>query len=373
MAARPDTTGILMMNLGGPATLEAVGPFLHRLFTDAEIMQLPFQRRLGPFLARRRTAKLQELYRAIGGGDPILRWTEAQGRGLVERLDALSAETAPHRFYPAFRYAEPFSEDALARMQRDGVRRAVALSMYPQFSCTTTGSSLNELWRAARRLGVEEAFEWSVIDRWPTQAGLVAAHAEGIRAELELFEDGDDPVVVVFSAHSLPLRTIDAGDPYPHEVAATVHEVVRRLGPGVEHVVAYQSQVGPLRWQGPSTDDVIRGLADQGRRRLLLVPIAFTSDHIETLSEIDIEFAELAHALGIREFRRAPALNAAPRFLDALAELVAEHLSSGRACSPQYGLRCPGCTNSQCRAILSPVGSQGAVTAAPTTGAVRAA
>lgn len=349
-------TGIVMMNLGGPQELADVGPFLHRLFEDREIIPLPMQGWLGPFIARRRTPKVQKLYEGIGGGSPILRWTELQGRGMVERLDRLSPETAPHRAYVAFRYIRPTSEDALLAMERDGVRRAVAFTQYPQFSCATTGSSLNELWRAAGRLGLANRFEWSVIDRWPTHPGFIDAMTHTVRQGLATWpEEERDDVLLLFSAHSLPVNVIERGDAYPQEIGASVHEVMERLGFSHEYLLTYQSEVGPLPWQGPSTESVIRELGRKGRRNVLVVGIAFTSDHIETLSEIDIEYAELAREVGITNFRRAPALNGEPLFQDALAAIVLEHLRSGEACTRQYGLRCPGCTNPQCRNIVNPV------------------
>lgn len=349
-------TGIVMMNLGGPASTDDVGPFLLRLFQDREIIQLPFQRFLGPFIARRRTPAVQELYREIGGGSPILRLTELQGRGMVERLDRLSPESAPHRFYVAFRYTEPFSEDALRAMHADGVRRAVAFTQYPHFSCATTGSSLNELWRAAEREGLGDAFTWSVVDRWPTHPAFLDAITGTVRAGLASFEGQErDDVLILFSAHSLPLGVVNRGDPYPQEVGATVHEVMKRLGFSHEYLLSYQSEVGPVRWLGPSTESVIRRLGAAGRRRVLVVGIAFTTDHIETLSEIDLEYGRLAGEVGITEFRRAPALNGDPRFLDALAEIVHEHLERGEAASRQYALRCPGCENPECRRVPNPV------------------
>jgi ferrochelatase len=174
-------TGIVMLNLGGPQRPADVGPFLERLFLDREIIQLPAQRRLGPFIARRRTPKVQKLYQQIGGGSPLRRWTGEQGRGMAERLGARSPQTAPHRFYPAFRYTDPLAAAALHRMHADGVRRAVAFSQYPQYSCATTGSSLNELWRQARSLGLRDAFSWSVLDRWGSHPAFVRAIAAGYR------------------------------------------------------------------------------------------------------------------------------------------------------------------------------------------------
>src|SRR5688572_1633700 len=254
-------TGIVMMNLGGPATLDQVEPFLLDLFADREIIQLPLQSWLGPFIARRRAPKVRDLYSKIGGGSPILPLTEAQGRGMVERLDRHSPETAPHGFYVAFRYIEPRSEDALRGMAADGIRRAVAFTQYPQFSCSTTGSSLNELWRAAARLQLQQTFDWSIIDRWPVHTGFIEAMTDTVREGMEQFEPADrGKVLLLFSAHSLPLNVIDRGDPYPQEVGATVQRVVERLGAPNPYLLAYQSDVGPVRWLGPSTEKVIRRL-----------------------------------------------------------------------------------------------------------------
>jgi len=349
-------TGIVMMNLGGPATLDDVGPFLLELFADREIIQLPLQPWLGPFIARRRTPRVRNLYAGIGGGSPILRYTEAQGRGMVARLDRISPETAPHNFYVAFRYTHPSSDDALRAMQADGVERAVAFTQYPQFSCSTTGSSLNELWRAAARSGLRDAFEWSVIDRWPVHPGFIDAMTETVRDGMQQFEPADrEKVLILFSAHSLPLDVIDRGDAYPQEVGASVQRVVEQLGRSNPYILAYQSDVGPVRWLGPSTAQVLRRLGARGQTHVLVVPIAFTSDHIETLSELDREYGEVAHQAGITHYRRAPALNDRPLFLDGLANIVKEHLASGLAHSTQYLTRCAGCTNSQCRNILNPI------------------
>ncbi len=348
-------TGIVLLNMGGPASPEEVGPFLLELFEDREIIQLPAQKWLGPFIARRRTPSVTKLYEEIGGS-PILHWTRVQGQGMVERLDRISPETAPHKFYVAFRYVHPFSEDALEQMKADGVKRAVAFTQYQHYSCATTGSSLNELWRVAGRLGMARDFEWSVIDRWPTHPGFIKAMTRTVKDGLEKFpEEERSDVLLLFSAHSLPLNIIDRGDPYPQEVGASVHEVMKEGDFPNEFLLSYQSEVGPVRWLGPSTEKVIRNLGAKGKKKVLVIGIAFTSDHIETLSEIDIEYAELAHQSGITDFRRAPALNGEPLFQDALARIVKEHLERGEACTSQYGLRCPGCTNPECRNIPNPV------------------
>ncbi len=351
-APRRGGTGIVMMNLGGPATLDEVEPFLLRLFADREIIQLPFQNQLGKFIATRRAPKVRKLYDAIGGGSPILQWTEAQGRAMCERLDRLSPDTAPHRFYVAFRYTQPFADDALRAMHADGVSHAIAFTQYPQWSCSTTGSSLNDLWRGLTRTGLEDAFTWSIIDRWGEHPGFVRAMANTVTEGLQQYAPCErDDVLIMYSAHSLPLSVIDRGDAYPSEIAASVSRVVEATGLKNPHNLTYQSEVGPVRWLGPSTETSIRQLAARGQKNVLVVPIAFTSDHIETLSEIDIEYGELAHSLGMHGFRRTPALNARPEFLDALADVVMTHIAAARPWSGQYRQRCQGCTNAQCRGV----------------------
>jgi ferrochelatase len=346
-------TAIVLLNLGGPASLDAVEPFLLRLFADREIIQLPFQSKLGPFIAKRRAPKVAKLYEAIGGGSPILDFSEAQGAAMCARLDRLSPGTAPHKAYVAFRYAPPFSDDALRAMAADGVERAVVVTMYPQWSCSTTGSSLNELARALARTGLEGAFEWSVIDRWPLHDGFVRSMASTVEEGLREFApEHRDDVVLLFSAHSLPQSVVDRGDAYPAEVAASMEAVMEQLGRANPHVLAWQSSVGPVKWLGPSTESALKGLVRTGHRRVLVVPVAFTSDHIETLSEIDIEYAHLARELGFTEFRRAPALNVREDFCDALGDLAARHLADGGTTSRQYAVRCVGCTNAQCRPML---------------------
>jgi protoporphyrin/coproporphyrin ferrochelatase len=347
-------TGIVMLNMGGPATLGDVEPFLLRLFADRELLRLPLQDVLGRFIAKRRAPKVRKLYDAIGGGSPILRWTEAQGAGMCARLDALSPDTAPHRFYVAFRYVAPFADDALRAMKVDGIERAVAFTQYPQYSCTTTGSSFNELWRALQRQHLEDAFEWSLIDRWGTHPGFVGAMASAVHDGLARYDARDrDETLILFSAHSLPLSVIDRGDTYPAEVAATVDRVMEASGLRNPHALSFQSEVGPVRWLGASTESTIRQLAARGQKNVLVVPIAFTSDHIETLSEIDIEYGELAHSLGMTGFTRAPSLNARADFLDALADLVHGHLQDDAPHSKQFRHKCAGCINDACRSTPS--------------------
>ena len=347
-------TGIVMLNLGGPQTLADVEPFLQRLFADRELLRLPWQSVLGEFIAKRRAPRVTKLYAAIGGGSPIRRWTETQGRGMCERLDVLSPETAPHRFYISFRYVAPFADDAVRAMARDGITRAVAFTQYPQWSCTTTGSSLNELQRALVRTGLQNRFDWSVIDRWHLHDGFIGSMAHVTREALAKVPAAErDDALILFSAHSLPLSVIDRGDAYPAEVAASVAAVMKRLNVRNPHQLSFQSDVGPVRWLGPSTEIVLRQLGARQQRAVIVVPIAFTSDHIETLSELDIEYAHVAKVAGVTHYIRAGALNAEPLFLDALGDLVASHLAGDAPTTPNYAHRCPGCTNASCRPQFS--------------------
>lgn len=345
-------TAIVMLNLGGPKNLAEVAPFLLELFNDREIIKLPAQDLLGPFIAKKRVKAVQQNYLDIGGGSPILDWTNKQAQGMVDILDQISPETAPHKFYVAFRYAKPDSQNALKAMKADGVNRAIAFTQYPQYSCATTGSSLNELWRASKYLNLEDAFSWSIIDRWGSDIGFIKAMTKTVKQGLEGF--GEQEPVILFSAHSLPLNIIKRGDPYPAEIGASVHEVMKQLDYKYSYILSYQSEVGPVPWQGPSTESVIEKLAEQGHKNVLVVPIAFTSDHIETLHELDIEYAELAAKKGISNFKRAPAMNASQDFIEALAHIVNKHLKLNELYSQQYKLKCPGCTNEQCRQIIRP-------------------
>ena len=350
-------TAIVMLNMGGPNDLEETGPFLENLFADGEIIQLgPLQSFLGPWIAKRRTPKVRDQYAEIGGRSPIRMWTEKQGKGMEKLLDTLSPETAPHKHYVMFRYAAPLSEETLLQMKADGVERAVAFSQYPHWSCTTSGSSMNHLWREIKRLDLCGAFKWSVLDRWPLHDGFLNAVKKRVEMGLEQFEERDRKnVVVVFTAHSLPMKVVNRGDQYPQEVCATAQAVMEKLNYSNKYVMAWQSQVGYLPWLGPQTGEVVKGLAAQGHKHVLAVPIAFTSDHIETLYEIDIEYAEEADEVGIN-LKRSPSLNDEPLFIEAQADLVANHLISGEVCSPQYCMNCAMCVSPTCRTILNPVG-----------------
>lgn len=226
----------------------------------------------------------------------------------------------------------------------------MAFTQYPQYSCSTTGSSLNELWKWRTRLegkGGDRAIKWSVIDRWPVHSGLVEAFAKNVEAQLATYpEEKRKDVVLLFSAHSLPMSVVNRGDTYPAEVAATVYAVMQRLGFSNPYRLCWQSQVGPSAWLGAQTSDTVAAYVKAGKTDLILIPIAFTSDHIETLFELD---QEVIHEAGSPGVKRAESLNGNPIFIQALADIAKAHLESGESCSKQMGLRCQGCISERCR------------------------
>ncbi|KAJ8655787.1 ferrochelatase [Lichtheimia ornata] len=346
--AKKPPTAVLLTNMGGPETLDDVHDFLLNLFSDRDIMKLPLQKHLAKYIANRRTPSIKEQYAQIGGGSPILAWTQKQGEAMEKILDKISPETAPHKHYIAFRYVKPSTDMALEEMKKDGVQRAVVFTQYPQYSCSTTGSSLNELHRGIVRAGMED-LDWSIIDRWPKHPGFIEAVAKRIEAKLQEYPAEErDNAVILFSAHSLPMSVVNRGDTYPSEVAHTVHQVMERLGQKYQYRLVWQSQVGPQPWLGPQTSDAIKGYGEAGKKNLLLVPIAFTTDHIETLFELDLEYGKEAEEAGITGFKRAESLNDDPTFVQAMADIVKEHLQEGGIVSKQWYLRCPGCTFDSC-------------------------
>ncbi|KAL8718021.1 MAG: hypothetical protein Q9225_004807 [Loekoesia sp. 1 TL-2023] len=355
--SRNGPTAIVFMNMGGPSTLPEVGPFLSRLFADADLIPLGrLQSYLGPLISRRRTPKIQDQYAAIGGGSPIRKWSEYQSEEMCKLLDQQCPESAPHKPYVAFRYADPLTEEMYQRLLDDGFARkgrAVAFTQYPQYSCSTTGSSLNELWKWRIRLEGKEpeggGIKWSVIDRWPTHPGLVEAFAQNIEAQLQTYPaEVRKDVVLLFSAHSLPMSVVNRGDTYPSEVAATVHAVLHRLHFSNPYRLCWQSQVGPSAWLGAQTSDTVLSYVRKGHKDMILIPIAFTSDHIETLYELDKEVIHEAHKEGGTGVKRAESLNGSRVFVQALADVARVHLGSGESCSRQMGIRCQGCKSERC-------------------------
>lgn len=337
----------MMMNLGGPETVKDVHPFLLRLFSDRDIFEMPFQEIAGKLLAKRRTPSVSKQYEEIGGS-PIRKWTDIQGKAMTELLDEISPETAPHKHFISFRYSEPLTEDAIESIKELGIKRVVAFSQYPQYSCTTTGSSLNQLKRVLFTKNLQDEFDISIIERWGTDPYFIEAVSHNIKETLKEWpESKRKDVVLLFSAHSIPHKVVDKGDPYPMEVASTTTRVMEYLNYSNPYRLVWQSKVGPLPWLGPQLEHALKGFAKLGMKDIMVIPIAFTSDHIETLYEIDITYKKLAEELGIN-MRRCKSLNDEPLFIKALANIVKNHLSSNTKTSNQFRVRCNGCTNPSC-------------------------
>ncbi len=320
--------GVLLLNLGGPDKLEDVGPFLYNLFSDPEIIRLPFpwlQKPLAWFIASRRTQKSQENYKQIGGGSPLRRITEAQAEALQEQLHALGQEV---QIYVGMRYWHPYTEEAIARITQDNIERLVILPLYPQFSISTSGSSfrlLEKLWQENSKL---QRIDYTVIPSWHKERGYLQAMADLIAQELDQLPNSDQ-AHIFFSAHGVPKSYVEeAGDPYQQEIEECTYLIMQTLNRENYYTLAYQSRVGPVEWLQPYTEDAIKELGQKGVKDLVVVPISFVSEHIETLQEIDIEYRELAEESGIHNFRRVPALNTNPVFIRALSDLVIDALKS---------------------------------------------
>jgi protoporphyrin/coproporphyrin ferrochelatase len=320
--------GVLLLNLGGPETIEDVRPFLFNLFSDPEIIRLPFpwlQHPLAWLISTLRAKKSQENYSQIGGGSPLRRITEAQGQALEEQLSQIGQDV---RVYIGMRYWHPFTEEAIARIKRDRIENLVILPLYPQFSISTSGSSfrvLEEMWKEDPLL---KRIEYTIIPSWYNHPEYLQAMAGTIASELDQFPQKDQ-VHIFFSAHGVPVSYVEeAGDPYQREIEDCTHLIMKTLNRPNEYTLAYQSRVGPVEWLKPYTEDALKELGEKGIKDLLVVPISFVSEHIETLQEIDIEYREIAEEAGIHNFQRVPALNTNPIFINSLAKLVNEAIES---------------------------------------------
>lgn len=323
--------GVLLLNLGGPETLDDVQPFLYNLFADPDIIRLPqglkfLQPVLATLISTLRAPKSAEGYKAIGGGSPLRKITEEQAAALASSLQSkgLNAEV-----YVAMRYWHPYTEEALEQVKRDGINKLVILPLYPQFSVSTSGSSLRLLEQLFKHDPVLHELKHTVIPSWYQRKGYVDAMVDLVVVELEKFPD-PKAVEVFFSAHGVPKSYVEeAGDPYKEEMEECVQLIMqelRRRGRKNHHTLAYQSRVGPVEWLKPYTDDSIRELGAAGVKNLLAVPISFVSEHIETLEEIDMEYRELAEESGVKYWGRVPALNTNAAFINDLADAVVESL-----------------------------------------------
>ena len=322
--------GVLLLNLGGPERIQDVGPFLYNLFADPEIIRLPnpaLQKPLAWLISTLRSSKSQEAYRSIGGGSPLRRITEQQARELQSELRQRGIEATS---YVAMRYWHPFTESAVSDIKADGIDEVVVLPLYPHFSISTSGSSFRELQRLRLLDPDFQKLPLRCIRSWFDHPGYVRSMAELIAEEIRA-SDVPEEAHVFFSAHGVPKSYVEeAGDPYQQQIEACtaliMEELKSILGTSNPHTLAYQSRVGPVEWLKPYTEEALEALGEAKTRDLVVVPISFVSEHIETLEEIDIEYRELATESGVVNFRRVRALDTYPPFIKGLADMVSASL-----------------------------------------------
>ena len=313
--------GVLLFNLGGPERLSDVKPFLYRLFSDPEIVRVkwtPLRKALAYTIATVRHKTSKGYYRQIGGGSPLRRLTEEQARALAAKLKSRGRDV---QTFVGMCTWHPFLDEAVEDIQRSDVDHLVILPLFPQYSVTTTGSGFAVLRRLLDRGLASKKLHIQWIRSWPDQPTYVESFANAISRELRNFAD-PSKVHILFSAHSIPERYVREGDPYLEQTKKTVELVMDRIERRNPYQLSFQSKIGPLKWLEPFTSDVITALGKQGVRDVLVVPISFVSEHIETLYELDILFQKIAQEARIQNFRRVPALNSDPTFIQALAEIV---------------------------------------------------
>jgi protoporphyrin/coproporphyrin ferrochelatase len=313
--------GVLLFNLGGPETLQDVKPFLYRLFSDPEIIRIkwgPARKALAYTIATLRRKTSEGYYRQIGGGSPLRRLTEEQARALEGELRARGKDVET---FVGMCTWHPFLSEAVESIEKSDIESLVILPLFPQYSVTTTGSgfaalrSLIDKRQSFKKLAVQ----W--VCSWADQPGYIGSFEQSIRRELAKFSN-PDLVHILFSAHSIPESYVREGDPYLEQTKKTVDLIMARLGGKNPHQLSFQSKIGPVKWLEPLTNNVITELGKRGIRDVLVVPISFVSEHVETLYELDILYKKVAEEAGIANFRRVPTLNSDPAFIRALAEIV---------------------------------------------------
>lgn len=337
-------TAVVLFNLGGPDSTEAIEPFLFNLFNDPAIIGLPgiFRRMLARFISAKRTPTAKHIYDEMGGKSPILENTEHQAQ-------ALEASLSGHgqvKVFIAMRYWHPFTDETAMRVKEFAPDHIILLPLYPQFSTTTTGSSFKEWKRAAAVLGLD-GIPTSQVCCYPTHSQFVAGQAALLKTYYDEAKQFGTPRIL-FSAHGLPEKIIRKGDPYQSQVEKTTQAVLLQLDEAsIDYVNCYQSRVGPLKWIGPSTpDEIIR--AGIEKRPVVLVPIAFVSEHSETLVELDIEYAKLAYEHGVNHYYRVPTLSTHAHYIAALSDICLKQTMDGgiasdtgaRLCGPEWK-HCP--------------------------------
>jgi ferrochelatase len=326
--------GVILHNLGGPTSLDAIRPFLTNLFLDPEIIKIPlpgllgrlFPRRLfAEFVARRRTPKVRPNYEAIGGRSPIVERSQEQADALERELNRRFAGAAEFHVKLGMRYWHPFTTEAIDELIGLGVEDIFLLPLYPQYSRTTTGSSFKE-WRDLHRKAYGRRFRVKAAKDYYLHPRYIEAINDRIDATIadRFTEDERKNLHFLFSAHGTPVAEVETGDPYSPQIDVTIAAVMAARGNDYPWHQSFQSRVGPVRWLEPYTQDKLAELGKEGVDTLLVIPVAFVTDHIETLHELDIELREVAEHAGIRRYEVMYALNATPLFIAALADVVEE-------------------------------------------------
>lgn len=331
---------VVLFNLGGPDSPDAVQPFLFNLFNDPAIISLPnpFRWLVAKMISKRRAPVAKEIYEHLGGSSPLLGLTQEQADALANSLNASGLVEA--KVVIAMRYWHPFADEAVRDVTAFDPDEIILLPLYPQFSATTSGSSIKDWSEKAKAAGLTK--QTKAVCCYPTDQGLVKAQVSLIRKTLADIPEGQK-VRVLFSAHGLPKKVVEGGDPYQWQVEQTSNAVAQALAiDGLDWVVCYQSRVGPLEWIGPSTEDEIKRAADD-KVALVIIPIAFVSEHSETLVELDIEYRELADDVGVPGYYRVPAVGTQSDFIQGLSDIVLQTVNGSCAigCGHSASAICP--------------------------------
>lgn len=319
-----ETIGIVLFQLGGPDTYDAVEPFLYNLFTDPFIIDIPLgsllRKPLARFISKRRSREVVEYYHQMGQPSPIRDITNRQAAALRDALRSLDPDHTYHAFV-AMRYWHPLTPETIEQIKRVELDRLILLPLYPHYSKTTTGSSFYEWDRLVKGTSVAD-LPTEVISHYYDYPLYIKSVADRITQSIEACCDSSAPLHLLFSAHGVPLTVIRSGDPYQQHIQRTVELVMEELSTGYPHHLSFQSKVGPQKWLTPSTVETLKRLGTEGVKHLLVIPIAFVSDHSETLYELNIQDRKIAEEAGISEYHVMPALNDSPEFIEALAHLV---------------------------------------------------
>ena len=323
-----ESVGVILFQLGGPDTYDAIEPFLNNLFNDPDIIDIPLgfllRKPLAKFISSRRSVEVEELYREMGGPSPIREITNKQAEMLRDELRKRDPERDYHAFV-AMRYWHPLTGETVEQVKAADVDRLILLPLYPHYSKTTTGSSFKEWERRIKDTKLSD-LPSDTIRAYPDYQPYIKAMVNKVKRTIDGCCGAVEPLHLLFSAHGVPLKAIKSGDPYQDHIETTVKHIIEGLSTDYPHYISYQSKVGPQKWLQPSTIDKLEQLGEEGVKHLLVVPVAFVSDHLETLHELNIQDRVIAEDAGIEHYHVMPALNDSPEFINALAQRVLEEI-----------------------------------------------